>query len=428
MCPPNPERDFRCEYRGDILLYAANELSAGRKLELEEHLKGCIDCRDELESLADDIHSLRSSAAIADRGFDPAVARRILERVRQSRSRSRWSVLSLGAAVLLISGSVFLVISRRAQRDETVAARGQESPLERAMAWLRSAQETGGGWNPEKWGGSIELKVGVSGLVVLALERAGTLYGGETLERGLRYLLSQQQASGRFGPEFSGALYNHSIATLALLEAFARSKDESKRVAIDRALSFLISQQTRQGSWGGDAQPRNATGALSIWPVETLARARELGWESVAQPLERGFQWLDGIAFAPSRGSGAEGGLDGAAAPLYRAAAALLREGDRPPSRATRQAFDGLVKALAARPPAVDAHRSYFLSRLARSGVADRLRRPVEEARRSIESRQVAMGPLAGSWEPTDPVSGAGGRLSSTALAALTLEAAGRLR
>jgi len=88
--------------------------------------------------------------------------------------------------------------------------------------------------------------------------------------------------------------------------------------------------------------------------------------------------------------------------------------------------MDVVARSLYQRRTASDAYTCYFLARvpLAPEGAAIRAR--LGELQRQIADRQVSSGELAGSWDPEDGLGAGGGRLSATALAALSLSSVER--
>jgi hypothetical protein len=305
-------------------------------------------------------------------------------------------------------------------------------PLDRALSWLLSTQEPGGGWSPAKWGGEPEYQVGVSGLIVMALSDAGTSGTKEAAGRGARFLLDSQMPSGLFGPEFRGALYNHAIATLALLEAQRGTPDPRWGDAIERALRYLLRCQSPSGGWGylegGEVVD---SGSITIWPLQALVLARARGFEDLTEAIERSMGWIErhagkeGIrSLTPGAGRdhfcGADSGLT-----LRALGTMLVRDAS---ARPARQTMDELAKSILTRRLPADFYQSYFLSHVLHAADVPALRGWREEKKRELISAQVVQGPLAGSWEPVDRWSPTGSRLCTTALAVLTLEAETRVR
>jgi hypothetical protein len=243
------------------------------------------------------------------------------------------------------------------------------------------------------------------------------------VERALRYLAGTQGRTGRFGPDFSGALYNHGIATAALLEHFARTRDPRFAGHLDRALACSLACQTPEGGWGYVGASPDANTPIAVWQIHALSLAGALGWERVRPAADRGLAWLRGVVD--------ERGIAGYRAPrdfpygsdsLTAMAAFYLiahRSADEDAGREARMA--DAVRDAAARPAGdLDFYRCYFLSyALHATDAFD----PARALQARLAGAQVRQGPHSGSWEPNDRWSVTGGRVYATALAALSLEA-----
>ena len=82
--------------------YVLGELTTDEERELEHHLEGCLECRNELESIRRTHEILRKEAATAPL---PALKDRVLAQATgeiSERSRSRWMLLVPAAAALLV--------------------------------------------------------------------------------------------------------------------------------------------------------------------------------------------------------------------------------------------------------------------------------------------------------------------------------------
>jgi hypothetical protein len=95
---------------------------------------------------------------------------------------------------------------------------------------------------------------------------------------------------------------------------------------------------------------------------------------------------------------------------------------DRLDDRRVRDAVDDLL--VATRQPLLETfcfYDAYFLIEAAADARSAALARVQESTRRALVGTQVRSGPNRGSWDPTDRWSPVGGRIYTTALAALTL-------
>ncbi len=171
-----------------------------------------------------------------------------------------------------------------------------ERAVAAGLAYLASIQEREGGWGQrgdahEKY---LDVRIGKTGLALLAFLGAGHVPSGpaETRgehagvsERAVSFLLeAQDRESGHFGQSCS---YGHGIATYALAECYALTRDERLRSPLERALLEILRNQHDErdprflGGWGyyfadghvwnGDDWPRVS---VSAWQVMALESAR----------------------------------------------------------------------------------------------------------------------------------------------------------
>ena len=102
-----------------------------------------------------------------------------------------------------------------------------------ALGWLAARQEPSGCWRDGKSGSPVEL----TGLTVLAFlgeghtHRAGDFR--KVVERGLTWLVHQQTVDGRVGD-------GHALGSLALLEAWLMTKDESLEIPASSAVGHTV--------------------------------------------------------------------------------------------------------------------------------------------------------------------------------------------
>lgn len=369
----------------------------------------------------------RIAAALADRERTAEGPTRVLSR--------RMAVgLAAAAAILLTVGlSVAMRSGRPGPGSQTAsnAASGEKTVVAAALDWLASTQEGDGSWRAEKWGGQPNFTVGLTALATIALRGGdGKAAGGaytDTVQRATAYLCAQQSPGGRFGPAFAGTLYNHGIATVALLESYAAAPSAELKPAIDKAVSYLVSHQTGAGGWGyAGSQEGSANTPIAVWQVHALSLARSLGWTEANDATDRGVVWLRSLVD--------DRGLAGYSAPadfpygsdaLTAMAAFYLMSHDTDAEAAVgRNVMAQAVRTAAARPiEGLDYYRCYFLSYAVRAAQPTGGTMSADYLHDTLVERQLQEGPHSGSWEPNDRWSLTGGRVYATALAALSLEA-----
>ncbi len=152
-----------------------------------------------------------------------------------------------------------------------------ESAVEAALRWLARHQEKGGNWDSKKYGSKWRYDVGMTGLAMLAFLGAGYTHKSgrfrDNVRRAQAWLMKQQKDDGDIG----GHGYLHSIAGLALAEAYGMTKDEALRVAAQKAVDY--STKIHQVPYSGWRYKAKQAGDLSVsgWFVMQLKSARVAG-------------------------------------------------------------------------------------------------------------------------------------------------------
>jgi len=281
-------------------------------------------------------------------------------------------------------------------RTIAAVADANAASVARALEWFCQNQEPDGSWNAEKWGGNRHFEVALTALPALALLRAEspTSQGSSAAANAARWLQKQQTESGSFGPDFQGAPYNQSIATLALLHAYQRRPDAALKHSLDASLAAILARQTADGGWGY-LHSHSADCSITEWHIEVLELASSLGWENVGPNLVRGRTWL---AAHPILRTDAEASADSPGAMLARTERATLADDAK-----------------------LDFYRAYFLTTALKRQRDDSSRQRLAAVRRTLLLQQESDGSDSGSWPADDRWGRAGGRLYSTALASLSM-------
>jgi hypothetical protein len=327
-----------------------------------------------------------------------------------------------------------------------------ESAVSQALRWLAGAQSRDGRWDADEYGAGQEQMVlnqnrggagrnadtGVSALALLAFLGAGHshLHGDyqDTVRRGIDFLLRSQAADGSLFGESTlyAQMYCHSMATFALAEALAMTGDRRLEPAVTRAVNFSIAaQNTSIGGWRYRPGDSGDTSQLG-WQIMALASARRAG---INVP---GNTWARVERFLTTVRRGARGGLasyrpDGPASTSMTAEALYCRlllaeiRGDKIEESAMREASDNLL----ASPPTAERVNLYYWYyatlalhfRHTQNGSAAEAWKTWNDAMTAaIVATQVAEGRDAGSWSANTVWGGYGGRIYTTAMAAMCLE------
>lgn len=116
----------------------------------------------------------------------------------------------------------------------------QDPPASSPVEILMAAQRADGGWSADAQNLRPRYDTGVTALALLALVHAdpAALEGSKALSirAGIAHLLRQQGADGRFGGDFSGAIFVNYLSTMALqAAAHLPNADSSWSAAAERA-------------------------------------------------------------------------------------------------------------------------------------------------------------------------------------------------
>jgi hypothetical protein len=317
-----------------------------------------------------------------------------------------------------------------------------ENAVKAALKWLAANQAADGRWDASDHGSGredmalgrnrqnagVEADTGVTGLALLAFLASGhTHLAGDyrdTVRRGLEYLLRAQARDGNLGAaaDSFARMYCHAMATLALSEALGMSGDERLREPVRRALAYTVAcQSTTTGGWRYVPADPGDTSQLG-WQWMAL-KSGELAGIPIPERTRQGTG-----KFLRSVSSGRAGGL------------AAYRPGEPPSRSMTAEAlFCWELLGLERNHPAVAEAADYIAAELPGAGKANEYywyyatlalyqlqgepwRRWNAALQKTLIERQQKTGPLAGSWDTDTVWGGYGGRIYTTALAALTLE------
>ncbi|MBL8729478.1 MAG: terpene cyclase/mutase family protein [Planctomycetes bacterium] len=180
-------------------------------------------------------------------------------------------------------------------RGNGIGRRGGPQPqIDRALTWLVRHQDPDGKWDcdgfmkhdttgaPCDGAGNAVHDVGVTGLALLALLGDGnTLRSGryrDQVRAATMWLRAQQQANGCFGPAAaSDFVYDHAIAAYAMCEAYGLSAYELLRPVAQRGIDYLQQHRNPYGAWR--YQPRDGDNDTSItgWCILALCSGRHFG-------------------------------------------------------------------------------------------------------------------------------------------------------
>ena len=151
-----------------------------------------------------------------------------------------------------------------------------ERAIEKGLLFLKQSQRVDG-----SWGDSYHVAntaVALMGLMVPGNVPGEGLYA-ENLDKGIVYLINAaKKHDGYFADSTSKTFYQHSLATMALAEAWGQSKRHEVGPVLKRAVDILMRAQCRDGGWRYTPRPTTTSDlSCTAMAVQALASAKEAG-------------------------------------------------------------------------------------------------------------------------------------------------------
>lgn len=323
-----------------------------------------------------------------------------------------------------------------------------EAAVAAALAWLVANQETDGRWSCTRHGGGREDKVdgsdremagvkadtGITGLALLALLGSGNTHETgpyrQAVAAGLDYLVRSQAPNGNLRGDAGtyAGMYCHAMASLAMAEAYVLSGDLRLKQPLCRALDYtLAAQDAKTGGWRYYPGDPGDTSQLG-WQILLLKSAEAAGIPIPRKTREGAIRFLRSVS------SGPDGGL-AAYRPNMRPTLTMTAEamvcrqflGMPPESPTAIEAAEYLMTGL---PEQGEVNLYYwYYATIGLHQLQDaHWRRWNASLQRVLLGSRRTDGDFAGSWDPNCKWGCYGGRVYSTAMAALCLEAYYRYR
>ena len=294
----------------------------------------------------------------------------------------------------------------------------------RALEWLARNQEPNGRWDASRHGGG-DTDPAVTGLALMTLMSGGNTEArgkySENIRRGIAWLLEQQADNGQIGAgSDSTVLLNHPIAAAALAQARLLSRSDAGE-AVENAAEFTVHELNEFHSRGvrlGDPPPPPymlAWYAMQMKSIGVMGIQASDEWQVADKLL---FERKDTLG-AASPDPREYPGREGTAGSLYcRMWMTRLWRGD--------PAFVAAARYLVKLPPRTSGERDYqyfwFANHVLWNAGGPIWHEWRQKGLADLLSTQVTEGQAAGTWNPAGPGGEAGGRVFSTALAAMCFE------
>jgi len=181
------------------------------------------------------------------------------------------------------------------------------------LQFLSRYQRKDGSWHLEDFGDNPRLRsdTAATGLSLLAFQGAGYSHRQyqytEVCKSALEYLIANQRTNGDLyiamdDPSNSNVrFYSHSIAALALCEAYGMTQDAALKEPAQKAVDFMVSSQDPVGG-GWRYQPGyESDTSVSGWFMMALKSAELSGLTVPKTTFEKIEGWLDKAQASPDR-------------------------------------------------------------------------------------------------------------------------------
>lgn len=417
-------------------------------------------------TLREDSSALGTQAAIASRVavVEPA-SREAAPQVRRSESAG---AIEGNAGQLPAPYRLRGLPDRAKFALEMGATQESERAVQASLQWLARNQHQSGYWpaieatlgreppeDPpldlhgtalgERQRSGFHTETGLTALALLAFLGANYTHEdnvfADNVGRGLRWLVSQQDAEGFLGGRANkyGRMYCHGMATIALGEAYGITKDPQLRGPLERAVQYIVVCQNRHD--GGWRYLQGYRGDMSIfgWQLMALKSARTAGLEVPDATFDRAIDFLI-VHGRKQRQSNQSryGGLAGYRISINSDTKTETLELPKPSMTAEAlfcKQMLGIDRKHASYAEAIDylqanlPRRSkqnlyywYYGTLAMYQNGGEPWQRWNESLRDTLVADQRTDGKFAGSWNPRAPWGDFGGRVFSTSLSTLCLE------
>jgi hypothetical protein len=179
-----------------------------------------------------------------------------------------------------------------------------EAAVQMALEWLQRNQKANGGWSlkgPYSDGARTENHAAATAMALLAFQGTGnTHHYGEfqhCVEKGYRHLLKLEDKNGNFyhDSDRTHRPYAQAMATMAICELYAMSKDPALKEPAQRAVDFAIKTQGLEGGWRYDPRSDSDT-SVTGWFLMAMQSARMGGLEVPSPVFENISNFLELVA------------------------------------------------------------------------------------------------------------------------------------
>lgn len=312
-----------------------------------------------------------------------------------------------------------------------------EAAVARGLEWLARHQNINGSWSLDGFSSAGDCNgrcrnpgrnsdMAGTALGLLPFLGAGqTQLSGdyrEVVARGLRFLMENQGSDGDLRFPGGGQMYAQGLATIALCEAYALTKNARLKEHAQRGLDFIVRAQHSEGGWRYEPGQPGDTSIVG-WQLMAL-RSGQMAYLRVPDEVfVRANRFLDRVQTEPRRGL--FGYMPGhAPTPAMTAEGLLSRQysGWRPSDPRLQAGLDWLLDHFLPRRDWPNMYYWYYATQTMHHMGGERWQKWNRVLSAILVDLQETEGHEVGSWTPQVELDPVGGRVYMTALAICTLE------
>jgi prenyltransferase beta subunit len=195
--------------------------------------------------------------------------------------------------LLVLLGSALPAAAQPAGKSD------MDRAIDRALVFLQNQQDRDGAWRV----GNAPHPA-ITALAVMAYLSAGHVPGegpyGETVNRGIQWVLKQQHANGLIASVGGHEMYHHGICTLMLAEVVGMTNDklaDEVRKKLEKAVELILKSQRKSGTARGGWRYRavddsQADISITGWQLMALRAAKNLGCDVPPERIEQAVDYV----------------------------------------------------------------------------------------------------------------------------------------
>lgn len=188
-------------------------------------------------------------------------------------------------------------------RAATGGSDAAEAAVIKGLNWLQANQNADGSWGEDVQGSREGRIPAMTGLALLCFlghgETTDSAQYGITVKKGFDWMLengTKFKGNMSMKPEFDKAgVYEHGIATYALGEYYAMTKDERVLPLLKQAVEMIIKGQSPQGGWNYRFDKMKSDLSISGWQIQALKAASlgDLKMPGIKNTLDKAVDWIE---------------------------------------------------------------------------------------------------------------------------------------